>query len=348
MKPYTHGGEIYDKDIQLDVSINVNPFGMPTSVQSALVEAMSSYTLYPDDTCSSLRKELSNYHSVDRDYILCGNGAADIIYRFCMAIQAKTAMVLAPTFSEYEAALAVCGTRVEQLLLTKENGFSITKERVKEIPAEIDVLFLCNPNNPVGNLIPLEVMEEIIAHCRQHEIFLFVDECFMEFTGKVDQHSVIPQCNDMTNLLVVKAFTKSYGMAGIRLGYGISSDKTLLKKMKQVGPPWNVSTPAQVAGCVALKEEEYLKETVAYVTKEREILVNGLRELGFTVYESETNYVLFEGYKELYEQLLNQKVLIRQCGNYHGLSDCFYRSAVRTNGENKALLEAIRSVREEI
>ena len=143
------------------------------------------------------------------------------------------------------------------------------------------------------------------------------------------------------NLFLLKAFTKRYAMAGIRLGYGLCSNLAVLEKMQEAVQPWNVSIPAQAAGVAALEEEEYVDEARQIIGAEREFLRDGLRQLGFSVYDSRANYIFFRGPSGLVEHALKKQVLIRDCSNYRGLSEGYYRVAVRTHEENIKLLEAL-------
>lgn len=371
MKQYKHGGEIYDKDIALDYSINVNPFGMPDSVKEALLYHMEEYVKYPDDSCYELRRQIATANSnrgegvLTSEMVLCGNGAADVIYRLCLAVTPTKAMVLAPTFSEYEQALRMVKSEVVYYELQKQNGFSVDEGILRRIKAEFgdygmgkeqgsSLLFLCNPNNPVGNLIAPEVMEKILILCRELGVLVVVDECFMEFTSYQATHSVVPKLAAFSNLIVIKAFTKTYAMAGLRLGYALSADASLLALMKASGPPWAVSTPAQVAGIAALGEDAYVAGAREYIARERSFLAGELARVGFKVYESQTNYLLFEepegayqadaNYISLYEAMLSEKILLRQCGNYHGLGENYYRITVGLHEDNMTLLETMRRV----
>ena len=346
MIKYTHGGECYDKEIRLDVSVNINPFGLPESVREALHQSIDEFATYPDDTCSRLRQEiargLSKQAQISAEDILCGNGAADLIYRFALAKKAKHAIVLAPTFSEYEQALQLVGTKVTLYMLKKETNFSVTTELLSLLTSDVDVLFLCNPNNPVGNVIEMPLLLQILKHCKKNEITLMVDECFLEFTMCYEANTLITECLAYENLCVLKAFTKTYAMAGLRLGYVVSSNHELLRQMKHSGAPWSVSTPAQIAGIAALTETAYVQKTREYIKWQREWMKGQLEGFGFKVYESEANYLLFEAKETLYTQLLRREILIRQCGNYYGLDQTYYRVAIKLEEENKEVIQAIK------
>lgn len=346
---YQHGGEMYDKNIRLDFSININPFGMPETVKNKIISEIEAYKNYPDDFCRELRNAIAQKENISEDWILCGNGAADMIYRLCYAKRPKKALLLAPTFSEYEKALLQVGCKIDYYQLQEGQNFSIQEDFFSFLKEELDIVFLCNPNNPVGNIIPMPILERINDICKENGIFLAIDECFMEFTEK--KNSMIKKIGENPHSCIIKAFTKTYAMAGIRLGYIICSDRNLLHKIKEAGAPWSVSIPAQKAGIAALKEKEYLLKTIAYLKEEREFLEKELKKLGCIVFPSEANYILwkFEPLigRDLYQKMLEKKILIRQCANYRGLGEHYYRICIGLHEENKCLLEQLEKCLEE-
>ena len=338
-----HGGDVYDGEIQLDFSANTNPYGTPQAVLDAITAAFPRVHQYPDPYCRELVKAISEFEGVPKDWILCGSGAAELIYSYCEALRPETAMELAPTFSEYALALERVGCRVERYSLKKENHFSLTEEFLPVL-ARIrpDVLFLCNPNNPTGQVIGPPLLEKILNLCHRQGTALFVDECFLDLSD--DGVSLKARLGDHPKLFLLKAFTKSYGMAGVRLGYCLCSDPALLEKMSHTVQPWNVSTLAQAAGVAALQERAFLQKTRVLIPVERQWLKGQLEALGFWVCPSRANYLLFQGRPDLREQLRKQGIAIRSCGNYHGLEQGWYRIAVRLHEENERLIQAMKEV----
>ena len=338
-----HGGDVYDGEIRLDFSANTNPYGTPRGVLDAMSAVLTRVHQYPDPYCRELVDAISEFEGVPKDWILCGSGAAELIYSYCEALRPETAMELAPTFSEYSLALERVGCRVERYSLKKENHFSLTEEFLPVL-ARIrpDVLFLCNPNNPTGQVIGLPLLEKILNLCHRQGTALFVDECFLDLSD--DGVSLKARLGEHPKLFLLKAFTKSYGMAGVRLGYCLCSDPALLEKMSHTVPPWNVSTLAQAAGVAALQERAFLQKTRALIPVERQWLKGQLEALGFWVCPSRANYLLFQGRPDLREQLRKQGIAIRSCGNYHGLEQGWYRIAVRLHEENERLIQAMKEV----
>ena len=335
-----HGGDIYG-GIALDFSANVSPLGTPRSVTDAIERALPELYRYPDPYCRRLVQAIAGHEQVPASYILCGNGAADLIFTYCASMRPRTAVELAPTFVEYGAGLAQVGCRVERYFLHQAQNFDLDERFLSFLEEKKpEVVFLCNPNNPTGRLIPLPLLEQILQYCAAQGARLFLDECFLDLTeAGVSAKSLLAAHPE---LLILKAFTKSYGMAGIRRGDCLCAVNALLRRMAAASPPWNVSSPAQSAGVAALAERDFLQRTLSLVHTERRWLTDNQTALGFWVCPSQAKYQLFRGPLGLREGLLQQGIAIRGCGNYSGLDDGWYRFAVRPHGENEALITAIR------
>lgn len=342
----SHGGdwagfeEEYNA-LPLDFSASLSPLGLPDEVRRAVIAALDSADRYPDPLCRGLLRRLSQKHGVQEEHILCGNGAADLIDRLALALRPKRALLTAPTFSEYAAALKRVGCRVEEFILSEENGFELTEAFLESIVPRLDLIFLCEPNNPTGRTTQPKLLRRILERCESCGALLAVDECFLDFLDTPEQHTLLDQL-DGHRLLLLRAFTKFYAMAGLRLGYCLCSDAGLLEKMRLSGQPWSVSSIAQAAGIAALEETQYAAALRRLVHEQRSFLARRLADLGCHVVPGEANYLLFfHPDTSLAEKLRKKGVLIRDCANYSGLGPGWYRAAVRTAEENKRLLQAI-------
>lgn len=341
MNRYEHGG---NRDgVTLDFSVNTNPLGMPQGVGKILADSIDSFGRYPDVNCKALRKAIAGYENVSAESILCGNGASDLIYRIVYAVKPKKALLIAPTFSEYERALLNSGCSVRYCALNRENGFTISENVLEYIKDDIDIFFLCNPNNPVGKLISPSLLEKIADKCRTNKICPVVDECFMDFVAGNEEYSAKKYTAD--GVIILKAFTKIFAMAGLRLGYIICDDCVLRERIAKAGACWSVSVPAQLAGIAAVNERDYIKHTVALVSAEREYLQKSLEQLGFTVYKSDANYILFYSELPLDKLLLSEKIAVRSCENYTALEYGYFRIAVKNHCENETLVRALERIK---
>ena len=329
----------------LDFSANVSPLGLPAGVAAAITAALPMADRYPDPLCRALRTKLAAAEGVDTAQILCGNGAADLIYRLALALRPRRALLPAPTFAEYAAALETVDCDVQRFLLREENDFAVTDGFVDAIDDSTDAVFLCQPNNPTGQLASPGLVEKLLRRCEACGAILAVDECFLDFLPDADRWTAKPLL-ESGSLVIFKAFTKLYGMAGVRLGYCLCGDEALLEKMQAAGQPWAVSSLAQAAGIAALKETAYVDEVRALIAQQRPAMTAGLRALGLRVIDGKANYLLFRAPADLNERLRPLGTQVRSCANYPGLGPEWYRTAVRTAPENARLLEIMREVLE--
>ena len=348
MMQLVHGGDWagyraqYGQDA-LDFSANVSPLGLPEGVAKAIIAALASADRYPVLLCRALRAKLAVHETVPAAHILCGNGAADLIFRLVWAAKPRTALLPAPTFAEYAAALETAGCTVRRHFLRESEDFAVTEAFISAVDEHTDMVFLCQPNTPTGQLPPLALVEALLRRSEACGALLVVDECFLDFLPESEALSA-KKLLASPNLIILKAFTKLYGMAGVRLGYCLCSNTALLEKMQTAGQPWAVSSLAQAAGLAALDETAYVAREQARLAQQRPVLRDGLRALGLRVLDGSANYLLFQAPETLGDALRQRGIVLRSCGNYPGLDDSWYRTAVRTAPENQQLIEALREV----
>lgn len=347
MPHYTHGGDIWDKERDvLDFSANLNPLGAPDEVLAAAERAVrEELCRYPDGLCTDLRRAIAAREGVTAGQVVCGSGGADLIFRLCQALRPRRALVPAPAFSEYAAALEAVGCEVVRHALDSEQNFDLDEDVLDAVTEDMDLVFVCTPNNPTGRLVPPALLEQLAARCRDVGAVLAVDECFMGLSDK-PEWALTPLLAQYENLFLVRAFTKCYAIPGVRLGYGLCGNAALLERLYAVGQPWSVSAPAQAAGLAACGLPGWPEKGRAVIAAARPRLQAGLEALGLRVWPGQANYLLFraEGVCDLKERLLTQGVLIRACANYPGLGPDYYRVCVKRAEDNGRLLAALREV----
>lgn len=344
-----HGGDWagYEAEYHrpfLDFSANISPLGVPESVCRTIAEAAQTADRYPDPLCRALCAAIAEREQVPAGFVLCGNGAAELIFRAVLARRPHRALLPAPTFAEYEAALQTVDCVPERYYLSPENGFALDEGFLRRIVPGVDLVFLCEPNNPTGRTTSRELLLRIAARCREVGALLVLDECFNDFLDDPATHSLVKELQTNRNLLILKAFTKIYAMAGVRLGYALCSDTALLDKMRAAGQPWAVSGLAQAAGLAALEETAYADSVRTLIADQRPRLAAGLRALGLRVVDGQANYLLFRAPADFGAKLRRHGAVVRGCGNYPGLDETWYRTAVRTQKENEQLLKIMREV----
>lgn len=348
-----HGGNIYGNEIKYDFSVNLNPLGPPKSVQDALVAALNHVEEYPDPEYRELRRGLANYWQLAEEQLVLGNGASELIPGIIRTLAPKTCMVTAPCYSGYETALnaAAPSCRIHRIPLRAEDDFILPENICQEIArVKPNLLILTNPNNPNGKRISANRLREIADACRTAGTMLLVDECFLALSGG-DKDSLI-HCIRSESLpaVVLRAFTKTFAIPGVRLGYAVCS-APMAERIQRELPEWNLSVFAQYAGRAALETvaggtSGYLAASVEMIAREREFLSEELEKLGFRVFPSDANYILFQSRDwELHQKMLDKGILIRDCRDYHGLTAGFYRTAVRTHRENTVLLRCLRNIK---
>ncbi len=356
---YRHGGDIYGTDeILLDFSVNTNPFGMPEGIRKAVIASSDSWERYPDSLCRKLRQGLADYYGMrggqwDCGDFICGNGASDLFYTMALALRPRRAVLTAPSFAEYERALRLGGCGIEWYATCEAQGFSPEAEEdaffsFVERTDGLSLVMLGNPNNPNGLAVSLEWLSRLADICREKGALLAVDECFNWFVPERERYSALAllgrEEERFAHVLVFQAFTKIYAIPGLRAGYAVCKDHAVLRKMEESRQPWSLSAPAEAAALAALKEDAYAGWTARETAILREELAAGLRGLGFAVYPSAANYLLFRRRDAVdYAAYLRKRgILIRSCANYQGLGEGYYRVSVRRRKENEALLRCLR------
>ncbi len=341
---HKHGGDIYSYDTIKDFSANINFHGMPESVKQAAHAAVEASVHYPDPDYRSLRAALAIREACAKEQIICGNGAAELMFALTAAKKPKKAVLAVPSFFEYEQALDAVGCEIRRIVLKKENGFDLTPSFFEELDAQTDLVILGNPNNPTGRMIRKEFLDQLLAVCREKSVFVVLDESFFDFLGEQEKNGTYSgmQCiSENRNVFVLRSFTKMYAMPGLRFGYGISSDTMLLEQMRTRIQPWNVSVVAQAAAEAAAGETDFAKQTSQEIAYFRKRFIEQLAAAGYRTYPSDTNFILFEGPEGLADFCVRRGFLIRDCSNFPGLSKGYFRVCVRSREENDALMEAL-------
>jgi threonine-phosphate decarboxylase len=349
---FDHGGSVFalarslgiPPEELLDFSANINPLGPAPGVRDAVCSSFHRLTHYPDRECYELRRALSGLHGVDMANIVAANGSTELIYLLPRLLPGRKGLIVAPAFSEYGRALEREGWETDHLVLSPADGFALSLEKLAaQLAAGCDLLFLCNPANPTGAILPLSMMEEIHRLCRDTGTFLVLDEAFMDFREAESAKGMLCQRGGG---IVLRSMTKFYAIPGLRLGYAMGSAE-IIRRCSERLEPWSVNTAAQIAGVASLADAGYRERTIRSVTAERDALAAGLAALpGLAPFPSAANYLLVEirsgaGAAELRSALFPKGIIIRDCSNYEGLDERFFRVAVRSREENRRLLAAL-------
>lgn len=356
-----HGGDIYtNRNIELDFSVNLSPLGPPETVLQALMTDLPAgegagkgalakrISQYPDHDCRELRRALAKKLGVPAGWILCGNGASELLMAAAQAVRPEKALIAAPTYQGYERCLRAAGAEVVRHFLQKSGGFTLRENILTCLEKDdaVSMLILCNPANPVGNCIEPGLLGRIADACREKRILLIADECYLDLLPDAEKRSLKGSLADNPYLAIVNAFTKTYAMPGLRLGYLLTSNAALYEKLRLQQPEWSVSMAAQRAGTAAIRDAGYLKDAVRMVRTERAYVCDRLKGLGAEVFDGEGPFILFHTDAELYEPLRKQGILIRRCDGIPGLDGPghFYRTGLRSRSENCLLMDKIERI----
>lgn len=349
---YEHGGDIYTNKGMLDFSVNVNPFGPNPAVVKAAQESMEQIGQYPDSECRELRGALAKYLALPGDCMIFGNGAAELIFLLVQAERPKKALLTMPSFAEYRRALETVGCKIVGYPLSGgarppepgRNDFQLTEEYLSALTDDLDLIFLCSPDNPSGAVISMKLLLQILEICEQKKIRMVLDECFLDFLPDAKERTLKDKILCAKELFLLRAFTKIQAIPGLRLGYGLCGDQALLQKMEKNRQPWSVSLAAQAAGVAALQELQWVKDTRKWIVEERKWLEKQLQEIGIFYFPGKANYLLLKSEKDLYSLCKAHKILIRDCKNYVGLGPGYFRIAVRKREENERLVQVLRKI----
>ena len=351
MYKYEHGGDIYQKRFLsggkrvVDYSANLNPLGLPVAVKKAVVKALKDCENYPDPFCRDLSAAIGDKFGLPKEYVFCGNGAADVLFRLALAVKPKRALLLAPTFADYEKALLTVHTEIVYYPLTEANAFAVQEDILNKVDESIDFIVICNPNNPTGMLTKRDLLLRLLQKAEACKAYVLVDECFMDFVAEPEAYTLLQQLVGYKNLIILKAFTKTYAMPGLRLGYCLTANADIIDSLREHGQDWSVSTVAQAAGLAALQETEYVLAGKSLVAKERQYLHASLSKLGIRVFNGAANYLLLKiDCIDFAERLAVKGFLVRKCANYHQLNAEFFRIAVKRHSTNVRLIKAIKEV----
>ncbi len=353
MASFGHGGNAKEisRDNRLDYkkiidfSANINPLGMPSSVKEAIINGIKEVEKYPDITYFELKCDIGNFENINKEHIILGNGAAEVLFNVVRGIDPKNSLILTPTFSEYEEATKAINGDIIYYKLKEEKNFYIIEDILDYINNDLDLIFICNPNNPTGVITEKSLLEKILIKAKRNNVMLIIDESFLDFIE--EDLSMISYINEYENLIIIKSLTKFFALPGLRIGYGICSNEYLKEKIEKISPAWNINILAEIAAKAGIKDKNYIKESVNFIKDEKEYLYKELKKLTqLKVYEPSVNFILLKTLIkiDLKNELLKNNILIRSCNNFEGLDNSYYRIAVRTHEENSIIIRSLENI----
>ena len=342
MSEIIHGGDVYRNKVNIDFSVSINPCGVPAKVKDALTNAIDSLEKYPDIRCEKLTKAAAKMLDVKEEQLAFGNGSSELFMGIANAFKPSKVLIAAPSFYGYEYAFLPNAENIVYYFMKEEDDFGITDDFINALTDDLDFVVLANPNNPTGALIDDSLLVKIIETAKSKNIRVILDECFIEFTE--GNHSLVSKITEYPNLCIIRSFTKIFAIPGVRLGYLISSDLSFNETVKRHLSEWNISAFGQAAGVACTECMDYVETSKKVLREERDFLYDEFKRLGIKAYDSACNFILIKDIRKLDEELLKREILLRNCSNFKGLDEGYFRIAVRTHEENLKLIEALKNL----
>ena len=361
-KPDFHGSDLekiadyyhIEPDSIIKFGANVNPLGISPSVRSDLSEHLDIISSYPDRDYTSLKETIGSYCHADPAHIVVGNGSTELISLLIRQRSSKKALVLGPTYSEYERELSITGGVIEYYHLEEAHNFVLN---VADLIAAIDqdpdiqLVIICNPNNPTSSAIVRTDMEQILSACRTRGIFVMIDETYVEFAPEVDAITAIPLAESYDNFMVIRGLSKFFAAPGLRFGYGITSNEAFLNMLKIHQNPWSVNSIAAYAGERMLKDTAYIQKTWRLIDSERRRLYARLASTPhLKVYPAYANFILVRILKEgltsfdVFEAAIREHMMIRDCSSFESLDGEYIRFCIMNPEDNDRLMHCLTSI----
>ena len=361
LTPYFHGGNVWEISEKyeipvnqlIDFSISTNPLGAPESALNSINNHLNLIKHYPDPNPEWLLNIIAKTAGVSSKNVILGNGSTELIYLFNEVFleNGYEAVIPVPSFSEYKAAIERFGGKIVFLECDSKHNFELNVDNLEKLVTEkTRIIFLCNPNSPTGVLYPRKDVLRIIKFAEKCNILVFLDEDYIDFVDDGKRYSMAELVNDYQNLFVLRSLTKFFSLAGVRIGFGIGSQE-IVNCLKNIMMPWSVNTLAMYSTASALNDNDFTNKSRTLVSNGRKQMQEMFKTISWLkVYPSETNFLLIEIIKGdltstyIRDKLAKKGLLIRDCKDFDGLNNRFFRVAVRLPEENKKLLEQIKSL----
>lgn len=330
-------------------SANVNPLGISPALRRSLSEKIDAITTYPDRDYVTLRRCIAEYAGTDYENIIVGNGSTELISLFIQIEHPGKAIVIGPTYSEYEREISLGGGTTLYYPLKESDGFLLnTEDFISCLKDDIDLLVLCNPNNPTSTCITNKSMRVILDACKQHGIYVMIDETYVEFADQMNQITSVPLTNYYNNLIILRGTSKFFAAPGLRLGYAITGNRDLIKTINTRKNPWTINSLAVIAGEIMFQDEEYIRATKALISSERKRMYELFEKReDFRVYQPTANFMLVKILRneltsqDLFDRAIRRRMMIRDCSTFPFLDDKYIRFCFMEPEKNDELAACI-------
>lgn len=346
--------EVYHLDPKNNIKFgaNVNPLGLSENVKQQLASRLDILSSYPDRDYTTLRNTISEYCNVPAEFILPGNGSSELIALLIQERNPKHTLILGPTYSEYSRELSFSGSTQEYYHLREEDNFVLNVDDLcQTLEGNYDFLIICNPNNPTSSAITREDLQKLLTFCAEKNIFVMIDETYVEFAPDISEITAVTLTKEFTNLMVLRGVSKFYAAPGMRLGYGITGNLDFLKKMKEKQVPWSLNSLGALAGELMLQDKDYIHRTRELILSERTRLLQALVEIPtYKTYPAYANFILLKIQKpvltsyDVFDACIRQGLMIRDCSSFECLDGEYIRFCIMNLEDNTRLLNILSSL----
>lgn len=357
-KPNFHGSDLeqisryYDipQESIISFGANVNPLGLSESVKNDLASHLDVITRYPDRDYTSLRSTIASYCGVNSSHIVVGNGSTELISLLISLRAPKKALVIGPTYSEYERELSLVGGEITYYNLDASRNFILDIDHfLSALDSSISLLILCNPNNPTSSALKTGEIKRILEECRRLHIFVLIDETYAEFAPDVSEVSAMSLVEQYDNLMILRGISKFFAAPGLRFGYGLTSNADFLQKIRFHQNPWSLNSVAAYAGEKMLRDSDYINQTRQLIEMERASLMKQLSHFQYLkAYPAFANFILVRITKpgltasDVFDYCIRRCLMIRDCSSFQSLDGEFIRFCIMLPEDNRRLLETLK------
>ncbi len=355
-----HGSDLHQISTYYSIPIediinlagNVNPLGMSPNFLDYTRNHLSLLSDYPDRNYTSLRQSISNYCQSSFEHIIVGNGTSELISLLINNLGTKKALQIGPTYSEYEREIKLAGGTLHHYLLKPQDDFQLSLDLLySELNGGYDFLVICNPNNPTGTALDTQQLSAILDYCHSHNVFVMVDETYIEFSSNLSSITAVPLVDNYNNLIILRGTSKFFAVPGLRFGYGITSNKQFLNHLKSVQNPWSLNSIAANAGHIMFEDIDYIEATKSLIESEKNYIYSQLNASNkFRLYKSEANFILLQSLdasltaSNIFEHCIKQKLMIRNCDSFFKSDGEFIRFCIGLPQQNKKLIQTLKGI----
>lgn len=328
---------------------NLNPMGVPGSVKRALLSNIDSVNRYPGDYYNTLKNSIATYSGTNPEYIVLGNGSLDLLRLYIALVAPKKALLPIPSCYEYEHSLSIYGCDVVHYELNEANDFMLDmKDFISKLDSSYDMVVLGNPNNPTSQIVPLDDIETLVEACRQLDIFLLIDEMYIEFAEEYGKLTAVPLIKEYENLAIMRSVSKFFCVPGLRLAYAVMNNPDLMSITSITTTPNSISVLTAAACIDMFSDEGYMEQSRSMIYTERNLIYSAMSPCkNIKLYKPYANFMLAKILKE--DVSATQAVahcglkglIVRNCEDIPGLDDKYIRFCFMKPEQNDLLVNTI-------